>query len=444
DAAPFVQGDYFHAVLTATAPDGTTRTKEYYLADYRDADAAEHYVLKSWEWLDLSDLDSVKTLDIRFEGSRSNEYGQTLPHYMAIDNLNGGYAVTERTYEVQVGTESALTFAGVFELPGNGRWTVETLEAGDAAIATVSMAENGLQVAGLSVGTTRFVLRARRNGRTAYVGVNVTVTREPAATDAPRFTPAGGEVPVGTAVSIGCATEGAVIYYTVDGTEPTESSAVYSSAIVVEKAMTIKAFALKQGMKPSRVESASYTVKAEPQISDDASLRWLSLDQGTLTPAFSPEVYRYTVNVPNAVEQVTVLAEATHAAAKVEGAGRHALRVGANAVAVTVTAEDGVTQRVYRLVVTRAVAQTDPDDSTANEAGLASVLVSVYPNPTADAVQVEVAEPALLEVFGLDGRVVFRQAVGAGVKTVPLEKSGIYVVRVTAGDRVAVKRVVRR
>lgn len=441
---PFGTGDYFKAVFKGTSPDGEETAMEYYLADYRDENPDEHYVLTTWEWVDLSALGTVKSLSVSFEGSRSNEYGQTLPHYMAIDNLNGGYAVTERTYEVQVGMESALTFAGVFELPGDGRWTVETLEAGDAAIATVTMAENGLKVAGLSVGTTRFVLKARRNGRTAYVGLNVAVTREPAATDAPRFTPAGGEVPAGTAVSISCATDGAVIYYTADGSEPTESSTVYTSAIVVEKAMTIKAFALKSGMKPSRVESASYTVKTAPQISDDASLRLLSLDQGTLTPAFSPEVYRYTVNVPNKVEQLMVMAEATHAAAKVEGAGRHALGVGANAIAVTVTAEDGVTQCVYRLVVTRAVAPTDPDDSTANEAGLSSVLVSVYPNPTADAVRVEVAEPALLEVFGLDGRVVFRQAVGAGVQTVTLDKSGIYVVRVTAGDRVAVKRLVRR
>ncbi|MDE5605888.1 MAG: T9SS type A sorting domain-containing protein, partial [Bacteroidales bacterium] len=142
---------------------------------------------------------------------------------------------------------------------------------------------------------------------------------------------------------------------------------------------------------------------------------------------------------------LTLTAVANDAAATVTGDGVHALKPGANALAVTVTAADGVTTKTYRVIVTRAVsASTTPGDTTANEAVLPSIITSVYPNPTAETVYVEVAEPALLEVFALNGRMVFRKETGAGVQAVTLEKSGIYIIKVSSGDRVSVKRVVRR
>ena len=48
---------------------------------------------------------------------------------------------------------------------------------------------------------------------------------------APTFDPAGGEVEQGTEVTITCATVGAKIYYTVDGSAPTAESAEYLSLI---------------------------------------------------------------------------------------------------------------------------------------------------------------------------------------------------------------------
>lgn len=68
-----------------------------------------------------------------------------------------------------------------------------------------------------------------------------------------------GEVADGTEVTIKCSTEGAIIYYTVDGSDPTTSSAAYSSPIKVTPPMTIKAIAVKSGLANSAVASASYT-----------------------------------------------------------------------------------------------------------------------------------------------------------------------------------------
>ena len=76
----------------------------------------------------------------------------------------------------------------------------------------------------------------------------------------PEFSVASGAVNSGTEVTITCATEGAKIYYTTDGSEPTASSTEYTGAISVTEAVTLKAIAVKDGMNDSAVASASYLI----------------------------------------------------------------------------------------------------------------------------------------------------------------------------------------
>ena len=95
-----------------------------------------------------------------------------------------------------------------------------------------------------------------------------TVVMETVAT--PEFSVASGAVNSGTEVTITCSTEGAKIYYTTDGSEPTASSTEYTAAISVTEAVTLKAIAVKSGMNNSAVASASYTIKgtvASPEFS---------------------------------------------------------------------------------------------------------------------------------------------------------------------------------
>lgn len=80
--------------------------------------------------------------------------------------------------------------------------------------------------------------------------------------------PATGEVYAGTKVTLSTDTPNAIIYYTIDGTEPTTASEIYDAAagIVVNKAMTIKAFATATGLDDSEVASFNFTVKEEPTV----------------------------------------------------------------------------------------------------------------------------------------------------------------------------------
>ncbi|MGE5499504.1 MAG: glycoside hydrolase domain-containing protein, partial [Syntrophothermus sp.] len=52
-------------------------------------------------------------------------------------------------------------------------------------------------------------------------------------------------------IDLGCETEGAQIYYTLDGTEPTENSSRFISPIEIDHSVILKYRAFKYGMKPS-------------------------------------------------------------------------------------------------------------------------------------------------------------------------------------------------
>ncbi|NJN28310.1 MAG: DNRLRE domain-containing protein [Cyclobacteriaceae bacterium] len=88
-------------------------------------------------------------------------------------------------------------------------------------------------------------------------GIYTIATSKPGAIAAPVFDPPAGTYTEEKMVTISSATADASIYYTIDGTEPTEASTVYSSPISVSKSTTLKAIAVKDGEK-STVASALY------------------------------------------------------------------------------------------------------------------------------------------------------------------------------------------
>ena len=63
----------------------------------------------------------------------------------------------------------------------------------------------------------------------------------------------------GEKASITCATEGATVRYTVDGSDPTETSEIYTNSVTLIKGQTIKAKAFLDGHKASDVASATYS-----------------------------------------------------------------------------------------------------------------------------------------------------------------------------------------
>lgn len=86
------------------------------------------------------------------------------------------------------------------------------------------------------------------------------IVTSPVAT--PIATPNGGEFNNKVSVQVECATEGAVIYYTTDGTDPTLESEKYTDPINITKSCTLKVLACKDDstFTNSEILSADYTI----------------------------------------------------------------------------------------------------------------------------------------------------------------------------------------
>ena len=84
----------------------------------------------------------------------------------------------------------------------------------------------------------------------------------------PEFIPSNGTTFVDNlTVTASCSTEGAIIYYTTDGNNPTTVSEVFPvGGLEITKTTTLKAIAVKDGLDNSEVVTATYT-KLEPYAS---------------------------------------------------------------------------------------------------------------------------------------------------------------------------------
>ena len=72
--------------------------------------------------------------------------------------------------------------------------------------------------------------------------------------------PKSGEFSGSKTITITCATKGADIYYTTDGTTPSAASTLYTGSFSITATTTVKAIAIKSGMNDSEIASATYTL----------------------------------------------------------------------------------------------------------------------------------------------------------------------------------------
>ncbi len=127
--------------------------------------------------------------------------------------------------------------------------------------------------------------------------------------ETPVITPATSTLDVDTqSIEITCATEGAEIYYTLDGTTPTTDSELYTAPIVPELAesITVKAIAVKDGMVPSAVAEQTYKLSSgieDVVLGSDAAAEYFNL-QGVRVA--QPAAGLYLRRCGDKVEKVVV------------------------------------------------------------------------------------------------------------------------------------------
>lgn len=180
--------------------------------------------------------------------------------YVKIEGVSIVAASSANNYEITDATGSAILYNAfynekyntVVEVPEGTGFTIEGF---------VSVYSNKLQITPMSI-----------TGGTVEQRV-----------EAPVFDPASGALQAGAAVTITCPTEGATIFYTTDGTEPTAASFQYTAPVVINEALTLSAIAIKEGMINSDVTKANYTI-IDPNAT---TVTFDFTDPTSLTPAFT-------------------------------------------------------------------------------------------------------------------------------------------------------------
>jgi len=100
----------------------------------------------------------------------------------------------------------------------------------------------------------------------------------------PTFAPWGRTFYGAQSVTISCATAGATIHYSTDGSTPTPASATYTDAIAVSETTTIKAYAVAAGLIDSDIISSTYTIAVyQPPITYNQTLGVIQNTPQTIT-----------------------------------------------------------------------------------------------------------------------------------------------------------------
>jgi uncharacterized protein (TIGR02145 family) len=167
-----------------------------------------------------------------------------------------------------IGSTSAPTFAPaagtyssvqtvVLSSATSGATIYYTLDGSSPTSASTKYNDTAIAVTGSE--TIKAIAIA--NGFTSSPAVAVYTISILGQTTSPTFTPPAGTYSTGQSVGLSCATSGSTIYYTVDGSQPTTASSVYTAPISVITSETIKAVAVAAGSTNSLVAIAAYTIQ---------------------------------------------------------------------------------------------------------------------------------------------------------------------------------------
>jgi hypothetical protein len=107
----------------------------------------------------------------------------------------------------------------------------------------------------------------------SYEGYLALSSTPPVATVAtPTISPNGGSFAGSVTVTLATATSGAFVYFTLDGSTPTQSSFLYTGTVTLTASGQVKAKAFKDGYTPSSEASASFVLTTKFK---DLQLSWL-------------------------------------------------------------------------------------------------------------------------------------------------------------------------
>ncbi|MDO4564559.1 MAG: lamin tail domain-containing protein [Clostridia bacterium] len=218
--------------------------------------------------------------DLNLEGYYLSDDPDNLKLFQigSVTIRSGGYAVIEAT------SHATRQTAGVapFGISASG----ETLFLSDPSGALIDVFETGALSVGLSSGRMTFDSSVKRvffdnptkgaaNGSVVYLGY----------TAQPVFSETGLYQSASFTLSLSCTTEGAVICYTTDGSEPTANSSVYTGPVSISSSCVVRARAYCSGLISSPIVTFHYLFEEEHTV----PVMCIAMDPDDFT-----DVYRVT------------------------------------------------------------------------------------------------------------------------------------------------------
>ena len=174
---PFHKGDY----LLLIASNSKGQSIEFPLVDYRSSNDAEHYVIDSWQWLDLSALGETESIIFSMKGTRIANGGTTIPAYFCLDDFGSEMPAKEiaaHTIEPQATETLDLVklFTEAGAAPTDSPRAIYTVSTSDDHVATATLQGNKLRITAHAAGNTSLIISQRQGGKTAYLRLPLTVT----------------------------------------------------------------------------------------------------------------------------------------------------------------------------------------------------------------------------------------------------------------------------
>lgn len=176
----FAEGDMLSLTITGIKADGTSAVMEIPLADYRAENDADRWYLDSWQWVDLSPLGEVKSVEWAMSSTKANSHGMTTPSYVCLDNIGAprpvrdGEPVSLKVNEEE--PEASFELEPYFSFKADEGTVAYDIECDpDKA----SLADGKVSVSALPGETLDIVAQALQRGKHEWVRIPVTMERKP-------------------------------------------------------------------------------------------------------------------------------------------------------------------------------------------------------------------------------------------------------------------------
>ena len=113
--------------------------------------------------------------------------------------------------------------------------------------------------------------------------------------------------------------------------------------------------------KTTKIDYKIYVTKTDNKETANADLETLAIKEGMLSPEYYSNITKYTVEVPNDITNLTILAIPQKETARVEIIGNENLKEGDNKVEIIVTAENGITTKKFEILAHRRNAEEETE-----------------------------------------------------------------------------------